>query len=61
MTDTDKNPNQNKVDMLEQPTRHYVLIMDDNSRWEGDAVFFIDAVQKAERETGKNAKYCVSP
>lgn len=33
MADTDKNPNQNKVDTEELPTRHYSLIMEDNSRW----------------------------
>lgn len=58
MTDTDKNPNQNKVDTVDQPSpRHYSLIMEDNSRWEGDAVFPVDAVEKAERETGKRAHY----
>lgn len=41
--------------------RKYAIVMDDHSRWDGDAEFAIEAVFKSEEETGKKARYFVEP
>lgn len=39
----------------------WVFLMSDKTRWEGDADGFCQALQKAERETGKRAVYMLAP